>query len=77
MLLVYVAAGALFLALGSYVYGTMIDATRTTHASDTPKDRLPIWERILLDCDFGPSPHTNGPARTIPVDEKLRLTLDD
>ena len=75
--MVYVAAGAFFLALGSYVYGALIDVSRTTHASHTPKDELPIWERVLLDCDFGPSPHTNGPARTIPVTERLRLMSDD
>ena len=77
MLLVYIAAGAFALALGSYAFGTMIDVTRTTHASETPKDRLPIWERTLLDCDFGPSPHTNGPARTISVTDRLRLKDDD
>lgn len=77
LLLVVASAGALFLALVSYLYGKYIEdrhgGRRGMRAIESSND---VWMLGLLSCDFGPSPHTNGPARTLPFpDESEKLAL--
>ena len=77
MLLVVASAGALFLAMVSYLYGKYVeDRHGGRYGGGVNNSSNDVWMLGLLSCDFGPSPHTNGPARTLPFpDQSKKLAL--
>jgi hypothetical protein len=77
LLIIYATAGAFILAFVSYFYGKYSEAIsgrrRDRGGANVAND---VWMLGLLSCDFGPSPYTNGPARSLPFPkESERLAL--
>ncbi len=77
MLLVIASMGALSLAIASYLYGKYAEGRHNgSRNRDSTSASNDVWMLGLLSCDFGPSPHNNGPARSLPFPKKSeRLAL--
>ncbi|MHA2141786.1 MAG: hypothetical protein ACXADC_06975 [Candidatus Thorarchaeota archaeon] len=70
MLLIYASAGAFSLALMFYLYGRLTEGGHGKNRGRSTSTTNDVWMLGLLSCDFGPSPYTNGPARSLPFPKK-------